>query len=190
MKAKFLLAILIIFLLAACGPIIGSGMVASNGVKNFTVSKGQLSDLKAGSRVLIVAPFATTPESFYICRGEDASVFVDAFNETGIFSADFHMEQRFEDNSGLIKQLKAQKPADIKSKLNLAEAPQYLLTGTILKRETVAAPTKGVLMDVAYRLEFYNLSTAKTTVVEVAVKDFFQQCIRTAVKEIARQLAG
>ena len=190
MKGKSLLAILVLVLLAACGPIIGSSMVASNGVKDFAVSEGKLVDLKAGSRVLIVAPFAITPESFYICRGEDASVFVDTFNQNGIFSAEFHMEQRFEDNSALVKELKAMKPADIKAKLNLANEPQYLVTGTILKRETIAAPTKGVLMQVAYRLEFHDLTTAKKTVIEVEVKDFFQQCIRTAVKEIAQQIAG
>ena len=190
MKVKSLLAILMVFFLAACGPIIGSGMVASNGVKDFAVVEGQLTDLKAGSRILIVAPFATTPESFYICRGEDASVFVDAFNETGLFSADFHMEDRFEDNSALIDKLKKQNPAEIQSKLQLQKAPQYLLTGTVLRRETVAAPAKGVIMKAAYRLEFFDLSTDKTTVIEIDVQDMFQACIRTAVKEMTKRIAG
>ena len=190
MKVKSLMAILSVVLLVACGPIIGSSMVASNGIKGFEVTKGTLSDLKAGSRVLIVAPFAKTPEAFYICRGEDASVFVDAINETGVFSADFHMDDRFEDNSALIASLEKLSPAEIQSKLHLKEAPQILLTGTILYRETVAAPAKGVIMKVGYRLEFLDLSSAKKTVIEIDVKDMFQSCIRTAVQELTKRIAG
>ena len=190
MKAKSLLAILSLMLLVACGPIIGSGMVASNGIKGFEVTEGNLANLKAGSRVLIVAPFAKTPESFYICRGEDASVFVDAINETGVFSADFHMDERFEDNSALIASLKKSRPAEIQSKLHLKDAPQLLLTGTILYRETVAAPTKGVIMKVGYRLEFFDLNSAEKTVIEIDVKDMFQSCIRTAVKELTKRIVG
>jgi len=190
MKVKFAVTIMIVLLLAACGPIIGGVMVSSNGVKDFKVTTGQLSDLNAGSRVLIVAPFATTPESFYICRGEDASVFVDAFNEIGLFSADFHMESRFEDNQKLIAELKKKSADEIKSSLHLRDTPQILLTGTILRRETVAAPAQGVIMAVAYRLEFYNLDTAKKTVVEIDIKDKFQECIRTAVKKLTEQIVG
>lgn len=190
MKVKSLGGILILLFLAACGPIIGSAMVSSNGVKDFKVTEGQLSDLKAGSQVLIVAPFATTPESFYICRGEDASVFVDAINETGLFNADFHMENRFEDNSGLIAGLKKESPSTVQSKLHLKDAPQIIMTGTVLKRQTVAAPAKGVIMEVSYRLEFYNLTSAKKTVIEIDVKDMFQDCIRTAVKELTKRVAG
>ena len=190
MRAKFFLSALLLLALSACGPMIGSMMVASNGVKDFKVVSGQLSDLKAGSKVLVLAPFAKTPESFYICRGEDASVFTTTFNSTGLFSADFHMEDRFEDNSALIAKLKKTSPAEIKSMLKLQNAPQLLMTGTILSRETVAAPKQGVIMKVAYRLEFTNLDNGKTTVLEVEVHELFQSAIPAVVKEMTKQIAG
>ncbi|PLY01406.1 MAG: hypothetical protein C0623_05385 [Desulfuromonas sp.] len=190
MKVKSLLAISALFLLAACGPIIGQAMVASNGVKDFKVVKGNLADLRAGQKLLVVAPFATTPESFYICRGEDASVFVDSFNGTGLFSADFHMTGQFEDNGPLIVALKKSSPEAIRSKLELAAAPDLLLTGTIVSRETVAAPAKGIVMKVTYRLEFTDLKSGKTTVVEVDVQDYFQECIPTVVKELMKRISG
>ena len=190
MRAKFLITALVSLLLTACGPIIGSVMVSSAGVKDFKVVSGRLSDLKAGSKVLVLAPFAKTPESFYICRGEDASVFTTSLNDAGLFVADFHMEDRFEDNGALFTRLKKSSAGEIQSQLNLKEKPQYLLTGTILSRETVAAPKQGVIMKVAYRLEFTSLNNGKSTVIEIEVHELFQQAIPAVVKELTKRIAG
>lgn len=190
MKVKSFAAILALLLLTSCGPIIGNIMVSSTGVKDFEVESGSLSDLKPGSRLLVVAPFATTPESFYICRGEDTSMFVSAFNETGLFAADFHMPNRFDENTDLFARLEKSSPSEIRSLFNLADAPQILLTGTILHRETVAAPTKGVIMNVTYRLAFTDLESGRKTVVDISVKDLFQDCIPTAVRALTKRIAG
>ena len=189
MRVKIFTA-LVVLLLTACGPIIGSMMVSNAGVKDFKVVSGQLSDLKAGSKILVLAPFAKAPEGFYICRGEDASVFTTSFNDAGLFVADFHMEDRFEDNSALISKLKKSSPAEIQSQLSLNDSPQYLLTGTILSRETVAAPKQGVIMKVTYRLEFTNLENSTNTVIEVEVHELFQQAIPAVVKELTKRIAG
>lgn len=190
MRANFFLSALLVVSLSACGPIIGSMMVASAGVKDFKVVSGQLSDLTAGSKVLVLAPFAKTPESFYICRGEDASVFTTTFNEVGLFDTDFHMDGRFEDNSALIAKLKKTAPTEIQSQLHLKKTPDYLLTGTILSRETVAAPKQGVIMKVTYRLEFNNLGNGGVTVLEIEVHELFQQAIPAVVKEMTKRIAG
>lgn len=190
MRVKIFLSVFLVLLLSACGPIIGSMMVASNGVKDFKVVSGQLSDLKAGSKVLVLGPFAKSARGFYICRGEDASVFTSSFNQTGLFAADFHMEDRFADNSGLIAELQSASPAEIKAKLKLKDAPQLLMTGTILYRETVAAPKQGVIMKVTYQLEFKDLENGRKTVVKVEVHELFQDAIPAAVKELARQITG
>ncbi|PLX78494.1 MAG: hypothetical protein C0616_14485 [Desulfuromonas sp.] len=179
--------VLTALLLTACGPIIGAGMVAGNGVKDFKVVSGDLQDLQIGSRLVLLSPFAKTSQSFYICRGEDASEFADAFNAAGLFVAEVAFGEPEGRNLREVEKLQALSPADLQSQLALSAAPQVLLTGTILKRETVAAPVQGVLMKVAYRLEFLRLDDGMKTVVEVAVQDHFQDCIATAVKELLRR---
>ncbi|PLX77754.1 MAG: hypothetical protein C0615_04745 [Desulfuromonas sp.] len=190
MRAKFFLTLILMLALTACGPMFGSMMLKSNGVKDFKVVTGQLSDLKPGSKVLVIAPFTITAESFYICRGEDATMFVDEFNKSGLFMADYHMADQFGDNTALIKRLKGESPMQIQTELGLAEAPDYLVTGTIMKRETVAAPTKGVLMRATYRLEFTNLSNSKKTILEINAQELFQDTIPAVVKDLVKRMTG
>jgi hypothetical protein len=180
----------LLLLFAGCGPIIGASMVAGGGAKDFTLVSGQLKSLKPGSRVLVVAPFAKTDEAFYICRGEEAANFTSTFNDTGLFQADFHLSDRFAKDSNLVDQLKQKSPALIQSELGLAEAPDLLMSGVILNRSMVAAPAQGIMMDVGYRLEFYDLRSQKTTSVEIQVKDLFQECIGDAVNELMSQISS
>jgi hypothetical protein len=184
------LIIPVLLFLAGCGPIIGASMVAGGGVKDFTVVSGQLQDLKPGSRVLVIAPFTKTEQAYYICRGEEAANFTTAFNTAGLFQADFHMEDRFGTDSAWLNSLKQKTPAQIQSELGLAEAPDLLMTGVILHRSTIAAPTQGIMMDVGYRLEFYDLHKQQTTQVEVQVKDLFQNCINSTVGELMARITG
>lgn len=179
--------VLLSLLLAACGPIIGAGMVAGNGVKDFKVVSGDLQDLKIGSRLVLLSPFAKTSQSFYICRGEDASEFADAFNDSGLFAAEVAFGDPEGRNLREVEKLQTMQPTELQRQLELTTPPQLLLTGTILKRETVAAPVQGVLMRVSYRLEFLNLDDGGKTVVEISVQDHFQDCIATVVKELLRR---
>ena len=61
------------------------------------------------------------------------------------------------------------------------------MSGTILKREMVAAPAEGIIMTVAYRLEFLELASGQTTIIELTVKELFQEAIPQAVEELIRQ---
>lgn len=188
MKLRFCIA-LASLLLAACGPIIGAGMVAGNGVKEFKVVAGSLRDLAAGSRLVVLSPFAKTPQSFYICRGEDASEFADAFNDSGLFPAEVAFGEPDGRNVRTVEALQGLPAEELQRRLELSAPPQWILAGTILKRETVAAPVQGVLMTVAYRLEFVQIGSGMKVVVEAEVRDHFQDCIPTLVKEL-RQRQG
>ena len=183
------LVISLLLLLAGCGPIIGTAMVAGGGVKDFKVVDGQLQNLHPGAQLLVVGPFAKTPQAYYICRGEEAAEFVTAFNTNGLFQADFYLAERFADNAAWLKQLKEKNPEQIQAKLKLDRTPELLLTGVILHRSTVAAPAQGVLMDVGYRLQFYDLRSRQTTEIEIEVKDLFQNCVAAAADGVLAELS-
>ena len=182
------IAMFALIFLVGCGPIIGAGMVAGSGVKNFEVVTGALQNLKPGSKVLVAGPFAKTESAYYICRGEEAANFTTAFNSIGLFQADFYLGDRFDDSQKWLTSLKQKTPAQLQADLGLKEAPEFLLTGVILQRSTVAAPMQGVLMDVAYRLDFYDLQSKTTTSIEVRVQDLFQECIKTIVSDLATRV--
>ncbi|WP_020674564.1 hypothetical protein [Geopsychrobacter electrodiphilus] len=182
--------LMLLVLLAGCGPIIGASMVAGGGVKDFTVVDGQLQNLKAGSTAVIVGPFAKTEQAYYICRGEETANFTSAFNSLGLFQADFYLGDRFAETAKKLAHLKTMTPAQIQSELGLKAAPELLITGVILHRSTVAAPAQGILMDVGYRLEFYDLQTRQTTTIEVQVKDLFQDCITDVVSDLMTRITG
>ncbi len=188
MKTKTLWAGLCLLLLTACGPMIGGMMVSGNGVKDFDVISGDLADLKPGSQVAVLGPFDKTAEAFYICRGEEAAFFTSSFNQTGLFSAELAIDTRFPEVLPTAKQFRGQSPAAVQAALELSKIPEIVMSGTILKRDMVAAPAQGVIMTVTYRLEFLNLASGQTTVAEVKVKEMFQDAIPETVNELARQL--
>lgn len=190
MKTKAFWAGLCLLMLSACGPMIGGIMVASNGVKDFDIHQGKLTDLSTGSRIVVLGPFDKTPEAFYICRGEDAAGFTSAFNQTGLFSAELAIDTRFPDELPQARQLKGQTTAEVQKTLGLEKSPDLVMSGTILSREMVAAPAQGVIMTVAYRLEFLNLDNGRTTVIEVTTKDMFQDVIPETVEHLAKQMGG
>lgn len=184
------IAVFLLLLLAGCGPIIGSAMVAGGGVKDFTIVEGQLNALRPGAQLLVVGPFDKTPQAYYICRGEEAAEFVTAFNTIGLFQADFYLTERFADHAAWLMQLKEKSPEQIQAELKLDKTPEMLLTGVILHRSTVAAPAQGVLMEVGYRLQFYDLRSRQTTEIDIEVKDIFQDCIVAAANALAEKLSS
>ncbi len=189
MKTKAFWAVICLLMLTACGPMIGGMMVATNGVKNFEILQGDLADLTIGSHVVVLGPFDKTPESFYICRGEEAAAFASAFNQSGLFSAELEIATRFPKELPQAHQFKGRTQKELQTALDLKSEPDFIMSGTILTREMVAAPANGVIMTVAYRLEFLNLDNGRTTVVEVTVKELFQEAIPEVVEYMAGQMA-
>ena len=132
MKTKAFWSGLCLLLLSACGPIIGSMMVAGTGVKDVTVVSGDLTSLKAGSRVAVVGPFAITAEAFYICRGEEAANFASSFVTRGLFQAELSVDQRFPDSLPKVQDWQGKTPAQVQELLGLDAPPDLMLSGTIL----------------------------------------------------------
>jgi hypothetical protein len=190
MKTKTFWTGLCLLMLTACGPMIGGMMVSSNGIKAFQVLEGDLSDLSPGNRVAVLGPFDKTSEAFYICRGEDAAAFASAFNQTGLFMAELAIDTRFPDELPQASQFKGRTPADLQKDLGLEEAPDLIMSGTIMKREMIAAPANGVIMTATYRLEFINLGNSQTTVIEVTTKELFQDLIPETVEHLAKKISG
>lgn len=187
-KITRILLPMLLLLLAGCGPIIGQMMKLSEGVQEFRVTKGSLNDLQPGLPVLVVGPFAKAPGAYYVCRGEDASQFTDAFGEAGLFPTEVHVVSRNEDPATTEKTLRSESAAQIRTSLGVAKTPRYLLFGTILHRQTIVAPTRGLIMAVGYRLEFYDLTTRRSTILEMAVKEPVEHCIPDLVKTLQQRL--
>lgn len=188
MKRICAIGLIAVFLLAGCGPIIGAGMIAGGGVKSFRVVAGETNNLQPGANLLVIGPLDKTERAFYICRGDEAAAFTSEINASGLFRADFYLAERYADNAPFVAELKQKSPAEIEKMLGLEQTPDILLTGVVLHRTTVTAPTKGVMMDAGYRLEFYDLKTRQTTTFEIEVKDLFQDCIADVVAELATRM--
>lgn len=187
-KAFWAGLMLAVLLLGACGPIIGGIMVAGNGVKEFRVTSGSLATLRPGAKLAIIGPFDKTPEAFYICRGEDDAYFATSFKQTGLFAAELAIPDRFPKQYPKVADWRGRTPAEVQQAFKLNAPPDYLLSGTILRRDMDAAPAQGVIMKVAFRLDFLELATGKTTTVEVEVQELFQDAIPEIVREFGRQL--
>ncbi len=188
MRTKAFLVLLLVLLLSACGPIIGSMMVSSNGIKEFRVVSGNLSVLRPGARVAVLGPFATTPSSFEVCRGEEAASFTASFNQTGLFPAELAMTNRLAKPTPRSADWQGQKPAAVQQAMGLANSPDLLMSATILHREMVAAPAQGVIMKVGYRLDFLELASGQTVSIEISVQEMFQEAVPASVKELAKHL--
>ncbi|HSH12992.1 MAG TPA: hypothetical protein VLA15_04560, partial [Desulfurivibrionaceae bacterium] len=65
-----------------------------------------------------------------------------------------------------------------------------VMFGTVLSRETIVAPTRGIIMEVGYRLEFYNPANGQSTVVEITVHEHVKDCIKLVVEELANRAAA
>jgi hypothetical protein len=187
-KAFWPLLVLAVMLLGACGPIIGGMMVAGNGVKDFRVVSGSLTTLRPGARLAVIGPFDKTPEAFYICRGEDDAYFASSFKQSGLFAAELAIPDRFPKQLPKAADWRDRSGTEIQQAFQLSAPPDYLLSGTILRREMVAAPAQGVIMKVAFRLDFLEVASGKITSVEVAVQELFQDAVPAIVAELSRQL--
>lgn len=181
---RLLLPLLMLLMLSACGPIIGQAMKSKEGVKNFSVTEGSLADLVPGSALLVYGPFEKSAGAYYIAKGEDAFDFSEKFQQNGFFRTELSIEHTYKKLQQTADRLRNKTPQQLKEELSLDILPATILFGTITHRETVIAPSRGLVMEVGFRLEFFDVASKKTTVVEVSVRDLAQNCIPSIVKEI------
>jgi hypothetical protein len=190
MIKRLWLLVPLLFSLVACGPIIGQLMRMADGVKNFQVVKGDLSVLKKGQKILVVGPFETAPGAWDIARGDDAVFFYNEFNRAGYFPAELHMGDRYGKAAKTVAEVKGKSAAQLKVDYQLDNEPGVVMFGTVLSRDTIVAPTRGIIMEVAYRLEFYDPADGKSTVVEITVHEHIKDCIKLVVDELAHRAAA
>ena len=179
---KIISLLLLVQFLSACGPIYGQLMRLSEGIKTYQPISGQLR-LPPGSRLLIVAPFAKRAKASFICRNDDPVAFAEHFTARG-FKADLTFIQNPAEQAANEARLRSLSAAALQAELQLAAPPDFLLFGTLLKRETTVAPLRGVVMEQAFRLEFLDLSSRQTTVIEVAARTLAQDSIGAIVDEL------
>ncbi len=189
MKTSTLLRFFLLsLLLSGCGPVIGQVMRIADGLKEFEVTQGKIEDLAGGGELLVYGPFAKTSEAFYICRGEDAAHFAEELVKAGLFQSSLRLDREELDPSRAAALLKTLGAEELRRKFGLEKAPEKVLLGTILYRRTIVAPTRGVVMDVGYRLEFYDPRSRQSTVIEVAVRDLAERTVPRLVEELTRRL--
>lgn len=189
MRLKSILVLVIMSLaLASCGPILGQLVKVSEGVKEFEVTSGDIKSLKSVKSLLVYGPFKKGPEGRYICRGEDAANIASAFNKAGLFKSALFIERDFDNADSKGAALKGKSGADIKSALGLKAAPDTILFGTILFRDTTVAPSRGIVMDLKLKLEFYNVSSKKTTTVVIHLKELNREINQALAEEFGRHL--
>lgn len=182
-------AVMTALVLAACGPIFGQLMRVSEGIKQFEVSSGRLSDLQGGGALLVYAPFVKTEQAFIVCPGEIEEQFAVALTKAGVFKAESFLERDPVKAVAARAGIKGKTPEQLRQELNLTVAPERILFGTMLRREMTVAPMRGVVMEEAYRLEFHDLRSGTTTVLEVAVRDLAEECIPALIDELVARLA-
>jgi len=190
MKKSYFLILPLLFLLASCGPIIGQLTRLGDGIKTFQVVSGSLSTLKEGKRVLVVGPFAKGEGAYYIARGDDSAFFYREFDRNDYLKAELYVGDKNQDPEEAAGALRSLRGPELKVKLGLKAAPDYLVFGRITERSTFVAPTRGVLQRVGYRLEIVDTANGGSTVVEAVVRDRFRDCTGIIVDEIVRRAKG
>jgi hypothetical protein len=190
MFKRSIILIPFLLILSSCGPIIGQMMKMSEGVKYFKVVAGDISILDRGKNVLVVGPFDKESGAYHIAQGADAAMFFNEITEAKYMDAELYIGRKYGDLSEMVSSLRSMEQATIMKELHLQAEPDLLMFGTIIERATIVAPARGIIMEVAYRLEFYDPASKASTVVEVKVKEHFKDCIKLIVSEIVRQTAA
>lgn len=173
---KYLIALaLVLFFCSGCGPIIGQFMATGEGLKSMEVISGQPPQLKAGASILVFGPFTKTDDAFYICRGEDAAKFSDEFIRHGLRS-ELYLAHG---SAGRVTLAVAKKMSaeQLRTALGLTAPPDYLLSGTLTRRQMTVAPSHGVIMEEGYELDLLDLKTQATSHYRAAVKDLANETI-------------
>ena len=189
MKASRLIVLFMFTLLiSSCGLIYGQWTKTGDGIKSFAVIQGDLASLKVGGDLLVYAPFAKTDQAFYVARGDEASSFAISLEGSGLFRTEFLFERDLDDVEKTAKKLRSMTADEVQGFAGMQHTPRMVLFGTLLKREGSVAPSRGVLMDTTYKLEFFEIATRKGTIIEIQVRDLAESCVNTVVKDLLERL--
>jgi hypothetical protein len=175
-------------LLSGCGLIYGQLTKGGDGIKSFSVIQGTLAEIKAGGDLLVYAPFEKTDQAFYVARGDEAANFATSLQQAGLFRTEFLFERDNDDVAKTGQKLRGMTATEVQTFASMQNAPRTILFGTLLARSESVAPTRGVLMDITYKLEFYNIASRKSTIIEVQVRDLAENCVDSVVNDLQARL--
>lgn len=184
----WLVLLLLVVPLAGCGLIYGQLTKVGDGIKSFAIVEGDLARIKAGGDLLVYAPFAKTEQAFYIARGEEAASFATKLEKEDLFRSEFLFERDVDDVEKTAQMLRGMSAAAVQQYAGMEHAPRLILFGTLLERHESVAPTRGVLMDITYRLEFFEIASRESTILEVQVRHLAEECVNEVVADLARRL--
>lgn len=185
---RILILAVIPFLLCSCGIIIGSVMTAGGGVDSIEVVSGDAAKFHSGKNLLMVAPFQLGDDGYYVSRGDDAANLVKAMNGAKLFNAKMLFGMDYDNLAAVTQKYKAMSAQKLQKAAKLESPPDYLLTATILSRDTIVAPMQGVMMEVSYRFELLELQTGEVLVVEVEAEDLFREVAPAIVEAVGELL--
>lgn len=207
-QVKFLLLLACAVLLSACGPLTGQKIKATEGLKGYKVVSGDVANLKGVKNLLVFGPFIGTGEQLQTCtpgvdclypynrdihfvtKYNDAQRFAEGLKKARLFDTELFLQVHYDKAEETVNRLKGMDSRQIQAEFNLKQPPELVLFGTVDKRNLEVAPLRGVVVDVAYRLEFYNPDSRQTTLLEVAVKGLFDEDLKTIISELNSRMAA
>ena len=204
--SKYFLLLISCILLSACGPLRGKSIMATTGLKNYEVTKGDVMKLKEVKNLLVVGPFfgkgteqlTCTPKTAciypdnmdinFVTKYNDARRFAHGFQEAKLFDTELYLDVDYTRIKKTTGQLKLMSSRELKKELNLKYAPDMILFGVVSKRDRKVAPTYGVVVDVQYELEFYDPASHQSITIDVDVMNLFKEDMKTIIRETKKSM--
>ncbi|MBU0730089.1 MAG: hypothetical protein KKE17_03860 [Proteobacteria bacterium] len=186
---RTLLVLALLFILAGCGPIIGQLMRMSEGIKDFTVVSGNLGTVKPGMDIVVVGPFDLKEGAYSIARGDEAVILADKLKRHHLFDTEIYFLRKYGTLTKDIMEMKSESAAKLQKRLGRdGGLPDLILFGTIVSRDTIVAPTRGLITEVKFLLDFYDPAQKSSVVVEITVRDLFRDYIDTVIEELQNRM--
>lgn len=205
---KLLVLLAWCLLITSCGPLSGQAVKSTEGLKRFEVVKGNLAALREVESLLVFAPFLGTGgqrqecpageeciypynrEIDFVTKYNDAQRFAEGLQKAGLFATELYQQVHYDQAEATVRRLKSMTGRQIQTELDLDRRPGMILFGMVSTRNREVAPLRGVVIDVVYRLEFYNPESGQSILLDAAVKGLFKEDLRMIISEIKGRLAG
>jgi hypothetical protein len=164
-------------------------------------------ELNGAKNLLVVGPFLNAGEEHHMCtpreegtfpftsdiifitNHNDAQRFAEGFKQADLFDTELYLEAYYDRIEETVKRLKTMNSLEIKKELDLKHLPEMILFGVVKKREHKVAPLRAIIIDVQYELEFYNLDSRQSTVIDVAVFEMYKEDLKTIIQETKNRMA-
>ncbi len=201
-KFRNLFLVLLSLFISSCGPIWGQAIRVTEGIKTFTVVEGDISNLQPIKSIYVLSPFLNEEGDFFMCTSEDGTIFPYStkvkyvcrgdipekfsaeFNEADLFTSEVFSLRDTAQTTSLKEMLMTKSADELKKELSLATIPEVIMIGSVTALDHSIAPLRGIVTTISFRLDFINVVTKKSTVIDVTVKKLDQDTIPRVVEEM------